>query len=310
MRLTTDQWADHRAQKDAVPRRPVDIGSIRNPGKQPQITWIGHSTFLIQYRGINLLTDPVFSRRASPLSLAGPQRYTDPALDIDQLPPIDYVVISHNHYDHLDAGTVSRLGNSTQWLVPLGHREWFARLDVTRVVEFDWWDALELPALTIQAAPSQHWSSRGLNDRFAALWASWSIDFADFRIWFAGDTGYNDIQFRDIGSRFGGFDLALIPIGGYAPSWFMGPMHVNPEQAVQIHRDVRARQSIGMHWGTFPLTAEPVLEPVERLSKAVERAGLGPTVFTTLSIGETRRFQRCAETERVVRGDASRALQC
>lgn len=310
MRLTTDEWADHASQRDGVPRQQVDFGSIRKPGAQPQITWIGHSTFLIQYRGINLLTDPVFSRRASPLSFAGPQRYTNPAFKIEQLPPIDYVVISHNHYDHLDADTVRRLGNATQWLVPLAHRDWFARLDVTRLIEFDWWDELEEPPVTIIAAPSQHWSGRRLNDRFEALWASWVIDFGDFRVWFAGDTGYNDIQFRDIGSHFGGFDLALIPIGGYAPSWFMGAMHVNPEEAVRIHRDVNARRSIGMHWGTFPLTAEPVLEPVARLSSAVEAASLGPETFTTLKIGETRRFETCDGKTRIVQGGPPHASEC
>ena len=310
MRLTTDEWADHNAQSSGVPRQQVDLDSIIEPGGHPQITWIGHSTFLIQYRGIHLLTDPVFSTRASPLSFAGPKRYTNAALKIDQLPPIDYVVISHNHYDHLDAGTVRRLGNSTQWLVPLGHRDWFARLDVARVIEFDWWEALEVPPLKIEATPSQHWSARGLTARFEALWASWLFDFGEFRIWFAGDPGYNDIQFREIGSRFGGFDLALIPIGGYAPRWFMGPMHVNPEEAVRIHLDVNARRSTGMHWGTFPLTAEPVMEPVVRLSSAVEAANLPPETFTTLKVGETRRFEICDGNMRLVQERPQDASEC
>ncbi len=293
MRVTTAEWADHVAQRNAVPRQQADREAILKAGEQPQITWVGHSTFLIQYRGINILTDPMFSTRASPFSFVGPKRYTAPGVAIEQLPQIDYVVISHNHYDHLDAATVERLGNATRWLVPLGHRDWFAKRGVTRLREFDWWDELEEPLLSIVATPSQHWSARGLNDRFKALWASWVIDFGDFRVWFAGDTGYNDTQFRQIGDRFSNVDLALIPIGGYAPRWFMGPMHVNPEEAVQIHLDVNARRSIGMHWGAFPFTAEPVIEPVTRLAKAAQAANLSPGAFTTLRIGETRRFQVC-----------------
>lgn len=310
MRVTTDEWADHASQGNTVPRQQVDLAAILKPGKQPQITWIGHSTFLIQHRGINIITDPMFSRRASPLSFIGPKRYTKPGLRIEQLPPIDYVVVSHNHYDHLDAASVERLGNTARWLVPLGHRDWFARRDVTRLIEFDWWDVLEEPPLTIKATPSQHWSARGLNDRFKALWASWAIDFGDFRVWFAGDTGYNNIQFREIGNHFAAFDLALIPIGGYAPRWFMGPMHVNPEEAVQIHLDVNARRSIGMHWGAFPFTAESVMEPVIRLSKAEKAANLPPGTFTTLRIGETWRFETCAGNTRLVQGRLPQGSEC
>ena len=310
MRVTTDKWADHVAQSNQVPRQQVDFESILSSGKQPQVTWVGHSTFLIQHRGINILTDPMFSRRASPLSFIGPKRYTNPGLRIEQLPSIDYVVISHNHYDHLDAATVDRLGNSALWLVPLGHKDWFERRDVTRLKEFDWWDAFEAPPLSITATPSQHWSARGLNDRFKALWASWAIDFGDFRVWFAGDTGYNEIQFREIGNHFAAFDLALIPIGGYAPRWFMGPMHVNPEEAVQIHLDVNARRSIGMHWGAFPFTAEPVMEPVMRLSKAEKAANLPSGTFTTMRIGETRRLKTCVGSTRLVQQRSSQTPEC
>lgn len=310
MRLTTDEWAEHGAQRDAVPQQKVNLDKIYAPCPRPQITWIGHSTFLIQYRGVNILTDPVFSKRASPLSFAGPERYTDPALTIEQLPPIDLVIISHNHYDHLDADTVKHLGNSTQWLVPLGHREWFAELEVDRVIEFDWWDEFKIPLLTVTATPSQHWSARGLNDRLKALWASWALDFGDFRLWFAGDTGYNDKQFREIGDHYGHFNLALIPIGGYAPRWFMGPMHVNPQEAVRIHLDIHAKRSVGMHWGTFPLTAEPVIEPVTRLAQALQQANLPPQSFTTFKIGETRYFDNWRGRNRLVQLSASAAAEC
>ena len=291
------EWADHEETADQVPYQKLDLARVKNPPKdQLQVSWLGHSTFLIQYQGINILTDPVFSDRASPLSWAGPKRYTEHVVDYSLLPKIDFVVISHNHYDHLDVGAVNTfLGTSpdVRYLVPLGLKHWLTNEGVppANVQEFDWWDVAQNPPfdglISIQAQPSQHWSARGLFDRRETLWASWRIEIADKSIWFAGDTGYNPVGFKEIGERAGPVDLALIPIGAYAPRSFMKTYHVNPEEAVMIHQDVKARRSIGMHWGTYPLTAEVPMDPPMRLAVAREKSGLDDREFQTLTLGET-----------------------
>lgn len=260
------------------------------------LTWIGHVTFLYQHRGLNVLTDPVFGERASPLSFAGPKRYTPPALHVDQLPPIDLVLVSHNHYDHLDRDAVKRIAKRNdghvRFLVPLRCAGWFHREGIENVVELDWWD--ETTPMDARAdvrawfVPAQHFSGRGVNDRNATLWGGWVLEIGGFRLYFAGDTGYGK-DFADIGSVFGGFDLSLIPIGAYEPQWFMNAVHVNPEDAVRIHRDVRSRQSIGMHWGTFILTDEPVDEPPHRLARAREDQGVPDGDFTVMRHGQTLR---------------------
>ena len=280
-----EEWADYAASADRVEKVGTALDQIDAPGDRPQVTWIGHATVLVQYKGINVLTDPIFSERASPFSFMGPRRSAPPSLTIDQLPPIDFVLISHNHYDHLDEYTVKTLGNRTTWLVPLGYKEWFADLGVTRVVEFDWWDRRDIAGAAISATPSQHWTGRGFNDRYQALWASWAVEIGGFKFWFAGDTGYDARIFTEIGERCGPFDLALIPIGGYAPRWFMKNMHVNPEEAVAIHKDIRSRYSLGVHWGTFPLTAEPIDEPPRRLREAAK--SLQDSVFVAYPLGKT-----------------------
>jgi N-acyl-phosphatidylethanolamine-hydrolysing phospholipase D len=284
-----EKFADHSAQAHLMPSHPVDLERIETPSESPQITWIGHSTFLIQYQGVSILTDPIMSDRASPVSFAGPQRLVPMPIQLEQLPDIDYVIISHNHYDHLDSETISQLGSSTQFLVPLKLKPWFVELGIeaSKVHEFDWWQQASYGALTVTATPSQHWSARGLFDRNKTLWAAWHFNIGDFSLWFAGDTGYNDIQFKEIGERFDGVDVALIPIGAYAPRWFMKDQHVNPEEAVKMHLDVRAKQSFGMHWGTFQLTAEEFFEPKEKLALALTTQKIDMDLFRTLSIGET-----------------------
>ena len=282
-----EEWPDYQATADKVPRVEPQLDKINAPGEQPQVTWIGHATTLIQYQGINILTDPQFSERASPFSFMGPKRASPPSLRLDQLPPIDFVLISHNHYDHLDKHTVTTLGNSTTWLVPLGYQQWFADIGVTNVIEFDWWDTRTIPntSAIVTATPSQHWSARGLTDRNQALWASWAVQIGTFKFWFAGDSGYNDKQFTEIGTRCGPFDLALIPVGGYNPRWFMQDMHLNPEEAVQVHTDIHSKYSLGIHWGTFPLTSETIDEPPKRLKEAAKK--LQGSTFVTYSLGET-----------------------
>ncbi|GAA3967806.1 MBL fold metallo-hydrolase [Allohahella marinimesophila] len=288
------KWADHEETADQVPVQPLPPERLEAGHDDTRISWLGHSTFLIQRGGINILTDPVFSDRASPLSFAGPARYIAHVIDYSELPKIDYVVISHNHYDHLDERAVSQLAertsDSTVFLVPLGLGSWMtdAVVDADKVREMDWWEQTDFGKLSIQAQPSQHWSARSLFDKMESLWASWLIDFDGHTIWFAGDTGYNDKQFKEIAERSPPIRLALIPIGAYSPRWFMKYYHVNPEEAVLMHQDLKAQQSIGMHWGTFPLTAEPPMEPLQRLKDARAAAGIDAETFGTMAVGESR----------------------
>ncbi|WP_169569320.1 MBL fold metallo-hydrolase [Sneathiella limimaris] len=285
-----EDWPDEDLLKENPPiaRTEVDLSKLKDPPADLlQVTWIGHSTLLIQYDGLNVLTDPMFSDRASPVSFAGPLRYTDPAISIEDLPPIDAIVISHNHYDHMDEDTIAAIGNSAHWLVPLGNKALLETNGVTNVTELDWWQKATLRDVTLTLTPTQHWSGRGLFDRFETLWGSWAIQFpkADVNLWFGGDTGYNDVQFKQIGNRLGPFNLSFIPVGAYEPRWFMKKSHVNPAEAVQIHQDIRSQSSIGIHWGTFVLTTEKVTEPPVALKQAVKEAGLPEDAFITLPIG-------------------------
>ncbi|USG61948.1 MBL fold metallo-hydrolase [Sneathiella marina] len=290
MRFFSDvEWADHESRAAEITVKDLDIDLVNEPGTRNQVSWLGHSTFLIQKGGKNILTDPIFADRASPVPFAGPARYIKHVVDYDKLPDIDYVVISHNHYDHLDSETISRLGNTPMYLVPLGLKAWFVEQGILaeRIREHDWWDRTKLDGVTIQAMPSQHWSARGLGDRHETLWASWYLDFGDRTLWFGGDTGYNPVQFKEIGAATGGVDLALIPIGGYAPRSFMKTYHVNPEEAIFIHQDIQATKSIGMHWGTFPLTAEGPIDPQIELMSKRKKHLLSDEEFSTMIVGET-----------------------
>jgi N-acyl-phosphatidylethanolamine-hydrolysing phospholipase D len=199
------EFPDPKKARGKVPVVPADLERILHPGAAPQVTWIGHASVLIQYRGVNVLADPIFSERASPVSFAGPKRLTAPALTVEQLPRIDFVLISHNHYDHLDRQSVRALGDNPRWLVPLGLKAWFTRAGIgpARVEEFDWWQERRFGELTVTATPLQHWSARSPWDRYETLWAGWAIQIDDFSFWFAGDTGYNEHQFREIGERLG-----------------------------------------------------------------------------------------------------------
>ncbi len=282
----------------------ANLEKIHNPNFDiAQATLIGHSTVLLQYRGINILTDPIFSERASFSQSIGPKRYTPPALSIEQLPNIDIIVISHNHYDHLDVDSVKALTsakfvkniNGTQplWLVPLGLKPWFAQYDISNIHEMDWWQKFELGDLTIQAQPSQHWSRRSLFDTNESLWASWAFIWPEsennkrFTAWFGGDTAYNKYQFKEIGQSLAEVDLAMIPIGAYEPRWFMKFQHVNPLDAVEIFKDINAKSAFGIHWNTFVLTAEPVDEPPKALENALHKNGFNAERFQAMGIGET-----------------------
>ena len=270
-----------------------DVEFLRSNRTEPTITWIGHATLLLHLGGVNILTDPHLTERASPVSFWGPKRVVAPALDFDELPRIDVVLISHNHYDHLDVGTVTRLarqpGGPPQFYVPLGLGPWFKEMGIDVAAEMDWWDMRDNAGLVIQFVPVQHWSARTPWDRDETLWGAFVVEQSRFRFIFIGDTGYSQ-DFSDIQKRFGSFDLAAIPIGAYEPRWFMAPQHVNPEEAVWIHQDLHARQSLGVHWGTFVMTDEPLDEPPARLAQAMEAAQLPRERFWVFRHGETRRL--------------------
>jgi N-acyl-phosphatidylethanolamine-hydrolysing phospholipase D len=267
--------------------QPADEKSIQSKTDFAKVTLLGHSTVLLQHKNMNILTDPMFSERAFPVQFAGPKRFTPLALPAEKLPPIDIIVISHNHYDHLDTNTVKILGNKPLWFVPLGLKDWFTEAGISNVVEMDWWDTYKIDDLVITAMPSQHWSRRGLFDMNKSLWASWGFQWPDFSTWFGGDTGYNTFQFKEIGKHFGTLDLAMIPIGAYEPRWFMKNQHANPSDAVKIFKDLNAKEAFGIHWNTFVLTAEPIDEPPKALLKAMKENNLDPERFKAIDIGKT-----------------------
>lgn len=287
-----EYWSDHEEHAHEIEVIDVDVKLINTYANKPRITWLGHSTFLVQNKNTNVLTDPVFSDRVSPLCFVGPLRYVKHPMDYKNLPKIDYVIISHNHYDHLDKDSIKMLferNENIKFFVPLGLKELFLDLEVKSeaVFEFDWADSKKSENIYVKALPSQHWSARGLFDKRETLWASWYLDFKDFDFWFAGDTGYNKIQFKEIGKELKQVDLAFIPIGAYAPRWFMKLYHVDTNEAVKIHKDVNAKKSIGMHWGTFPLTAEDPIEPKIKLEEELIKQNINKDEFITLKIGET-----------------------
>jgi N-acyl-phosphatidylethanolamine-hydrolysing phospholipase D len=296
---TVFKWRFTRNSQEKVKFESVepDIEFLKSNKNEETLTWIGHSTFLWQFGGINLITDPHLNDRASPVGFAGPKRIMKPAISLDDLPELDVVIISHNHYDHLDKKSVLDIlkrhkGNPPLFLVPLGMKEWFADIGIKeKVVELDWWQSYEVGEWKYHAVPVQHWSRRGLLDTNEVLWCGWVVEAPEKRFFFAGDTGYSN-DFKDIGRRFPQMDLSLIPIGAYAPRWFMKDMHCNPEEAVQIHLDVNSQKSIGMHWGTFlDLTDEPLEEPPLKLAKALKDKGIDKNKFITMKHGETLKLR-------------------
>jgi N-acyl-phosphatidylethanolamine-hydrolysing phospholipase D len=292
------KWRWGRNSKDVPPPESYnfpladnDPAFLKSNRNQTTLTWIGHATVLLQLNGNNILTDPVFSERASPVQWAGPKRVVAPGLAIRDLPPIHLVVISHDHYDHLDAGSIRSLyeregGKETFFFVPLGLKRWMSNLGITRVFEFDWWDQHEEGTLRVTAVPVQHWSKRGFFGRNKTLWAGWVIQSGHFRFFFSADSGYTT-TFKDIGEKLGPFDLSAIPIGAYEPRWFMKTHHMNPEEAQQVHIDIRSKKSVAIHWGTFILTDEPLDEPPKRLQKAMKEKNIPSEDFLVLKHGET-----------------------
>jgi len=297
--------------KTPIPRAAADLAFLHanaaaSAQMQPAVTWIGHATVLAQLGGLTLLTDPIFSERASPLSFFGPKRHQPPGVALSELPPVDLVLVSHNHYDHLDDASVAALnkqrGGPPLFIVPLGLEPWLADRGIANAVELDWWQSHRVAAaggdVEVTLVPAQHWSGRGLRDRLATLWGGFAVFANDCHLFYSGDTGYSR-DFQRMRERFaarqtseqgGGFDIALLPIGSYEPRWFMATQHVNVEEAVKIHRDLGAKRSLGVHWGTFELTDEPLDEPPQVLAAQRRAQGLSDDTFFVLAIGETRRL--------------------
>jgi len=298
------QWERRRLGLPKPPASPIvgvspNLSLIHSVHRSPRLTWVGHSTVLYQLDGLNILTDPHFGQWASPIQGLGPKRHQPPGLSLDDLPPIQVVLISHNHYDHLDEPTIQALMTrhpGIRFYVPLGVQYWFK--DTIRgtvlsgpsqnVWALDWDDSVTIPGrsapFSLHFLSVRHWSARGLFDRNATLWGSWAVIHPTFRFWFSGDLAYSP-ELQSYAKRWGGFDLAAIAIGAYEPRYIMKGSHVNPSEAVQVMRDVKARTAVGIHWGTFEgLTDESLDQPPRDLQKALQT---DPLDFRVLAHGQT-----------------------
>ena len=286
-RMLLERRTPWPARIDETPRRPPALD-----GAVAVVTFIGHSTFLIQTPAGNILTDPMYSERAGPLNLVGPRRVRQPAVRFDDLPPIASVFLSHNHYDHCDLPTLRMIAERFDPVVvtPLGNGALVRSAGLRRVEELDWWQEATSSALPTVLTPALHFSARSPFDRNRALWGGCTLTLGGgARIFFAGDTAYGSF-FRDIRQRLGAIDLALLPIGAYEPRWFMRFVHMNPAEAMQAHLDLEASRSIGMHFGTFQLTTEGIDEPLRALEDACRGRGVAPSQFRTLGFGESMRL--------------------
>lgn len=276
------------------------------PSGELRITWVGHATHLVQLPGLNLVTDPMWSDRASPVPFLGTKRFVPAEPQVDDLPPLDGVLLSHDHFDHLDRGSVVRLRNrfgpGLPWYTPLGYGDWFRSVGVRNVIEMDWWDERELAGTgyRIVCTPARHWTRRtpwGTNRRLWASWAMVSEDDVEPSVYFGGDSGYAS-HFRAIGDRLGPFQANILPIGAYEPRWFMKVSHMNPEEAVRAYTELGGEGIfLPSHWGTFRLTFEDPLEPPDRLRKEWSRRGLPADRLDVPRHGETVTLRREPESE-------------
>jgi L-ascorbate metabolism protein UlaG (beta-lactamase superfamily) len=274
-------WPRHvDVVRQPLPPTPKDDGIVA--------TWVGQSTFLIRSASWTVLTDPVFSENAGPVSWLGPRRVAATGIDFDSMPRVDLVLLSHDHYDHCDLRTLRRLAKRDDPLVvtPLGYMSLLSSAGVGRIVELDWWQSHSCgPGLDVTLVPARHWTRRSPFDTNRRLWGGFMLKIGGRLIYFVGDSGYQNGLFSEIGRRCGAPDLAMIPIGAYEPRWFMSGAHMNPAEAVRVHVEVGSRKSVAMHWGTFQLTDEGREEPVRALGEALIGAGLGAADFAAPSIG-------------------------
>ena len=287
---TRDPWRPPRAEPSfARPR--LDPARL-------SATWVGHSSWLVQAGGLNVLLDPVWGERASPVAWAGPRRWAAPGVALERLPPVDVVLLSHDHYDHFDEPTIRRLAGAhpeARWLAPLGVGARLRALGVASPAELDWWDEAAVAGLRLRCTPAQHFSGRSAFDRDSTLWCGWALraEAAGRSAWFVGDTGRHP-EFATVARRAGPFDLVLMPVGAYEPRWFMRPVHMNPEDAVAAYAEIAAAQQgepplmAGMHWGTFKLTDEAIDEPPRRVRQLWELAQLPADRLWIPAFGETR----------------------
>jgi N-acyl-phosphatidylethanolamine-hydrolysing phospholipase D len=256
---------------------------------RPSVQWIGHSTFIIQVNGLTFLTDPIFSLYCSPIHCEVFKRRNEPAMRIEDLPLIDCVLISHNHYDHLDEKSIIQLHREKRdiiWIVPRGLKRWFEKRSIHSVYELNWSQAHQLNQnCRITAVPAQHFSGRHLWDKNRTLWCGYIVECQGKTFYFVGDTGYNPVDFKQIGKNWPSIDLSLIPIGVYVPKKFMQPVHINPYEAVNIHCDTGSRLSLGMHWNTFRLSEEPMDLPPYELYLAMKERGLAYETFLPIDPG-------------------------
>lgn len=287
-RILKWQLGFHDEKRPRTPATGVSVPAVSNDGKairratQDALTWIGHATFLIQLGGKSALIDPVMSHRLSGLV----RRNVAPGLDWPAFPKIDVVLVTHNHRDHMDAATLKRLGPEPVYVVPRGLRTWFERAGLRRVVEMDWWQEEEIEGLHVTFVPSQHWSRRGLQDMNSTWWGGFVIERGGLRVYHSGDTAWFD-GFSLIGERCGEIHASMLPIGAYAPRWFMRSQHMNPEDAVRAFSALGAAKFVAMHWGTFKLTDEHLGEPPQLLREVWEKAGLADHRRLIPAIGET-----------------------
>lgn len=305
VRIGGDVWRWHRERRAAgLPRTPAggyaafarrwltqpDFTVNPNHAGQPAVWWLGHATVLLRINGSYLITDPHLNHRASPLPIVGPGRKVPSPAGVRELPRIDAVLISHNHYDHLDTSTVRQLlraNSRVSFYVPLGLADWVRAQGAAHVEELDWWDRRDARDFEIHCVPAQHWSARSLFDRNRTLWCGWVVCAGSFSFYFSGDTGYTP-YLAEISQRLGAPQLAALPIGAYEPRWFMRGQHINPKEAVLLHRQLAVRQSLAIHWGTFELADDSLDDPPQALKQSLLEQDVNEDTFWILKQGEHR----------------------